>query len=63
MQCLDKINDEMILEPFCDAVWRTKEDVLWSAIPFSGESPTNFMQSVVAPVEKMMCRVIFSPSL
>ncbi|PIN07323.1 Serine carboxypeptidases (lysosomal cathepsin A) [Handroanthus impetiginosus] len=55
-QCLDKIDEYMIIEPSCNSVRRTKEDILSSAIPFSGESPTNFLQSVVAPVEKIMCR-------
>ncbi|PIN23057.1 Serine carboxypeptidases (lysosomal cathepsin A) [Handroanthus impetiginosus] len=55
-QCLDKINTFMILEPLCDSVWRAKEDVLSLDISFSEEIPTNFLQSIVAPVKKIICR-------
>ncbi|PIN23059.1 Serine carboxypeptidases (lysosomal cathepsin A) [Handroanthus impetiginosus] len=55
-QCLDKINDFMILEPKCDSVWRVEGGILSSNKPSSKEIPTNFLQSVVAPVSKPICR-------
>ncbi|PIM98935.1 Serine carboxypeptidases (lysosomal cathepsin A) [Handroanthus impetiginosus] len=55
-QCLNKINIRMISEPYCDSVWKAKEDVLSSDVSFSEEIPINFLQPVVAPGKKIMCR-------
>ncbi|PIN23062.1 Serine carboxypeptidases (lysosomal cathepsin A) [Handroanthus impetiginosus] len=54
-QCLAKINMDQILEPWCKPSWKAKRDVLsWKNPSHDRENPTNYLQSIVAPLTK--CR-------
>ncbi|PIN23060.1 Serine carboxypeptidases (lysosomal cathepsin A) [Handroanthus impetiginosus] len=52
-QCLDKINLDHILEPWCQSLLKGKQDVLsWQNPSYDQENPRNYLQSVVAPLVK-----------